>query len=139
MRESFYNAVASYGRKGFQRVDRSIIPMRVTPNKAIAILNSVNNTSTTRRTPSLPPDSKTVHVGAADEHRGCTKRDALQHIRTSPDATIHEHRDAARNLRHDPRQCVEGRWRCIEVPRAVVGHDDAGDALLDSTRGVVGV
>ncbi len=65
----------------------------------------------------------------ADEDEAGAERQGFQHVRAAAHAAVEHHRHVGHggdDLRQDP----HGRHRAVELPPAVVGHDQAVDARL---------
>ena len=53
-------------------------------------------------------DGQTVKIRAANQYGLRSERQCLEDVRAAPDATVHQHRDAARHALHDGFERVDG-------------------------------
>src|SRR5690606_9314370 len=81
--------------------------------------------------------SKSVDVWPPDEAGAGTERHGLQHVRAAADAAVHEDLHAPTCRLDDRRQDVDGGRHAIELAAAVVGDDNAVDAVFDHLLALV--
>ena len=70
---------------------------------AIAFANSARRISSTPATPASPSAARPQIVGRATSTALAPSAKRRQHVGAAPNATVHQHRDAARDLRRPPR------------------------------------
>lgn len=88
--------------------------------------------------PFLPVVRQPPQHGAADPHELRTQRQRLEDVGPVPDPAVHVHGDPPLGRGHDLGQGVEGGQGAVELPAAVVGDDDAVDAVLEGEVRVFG-
>ena len=65
------------------------------------------------------------------EDAGGPQGERLEHVGAAADAAVQVHRDAALRGLHDLLERADGGRHVVQLPRAVVGHDDARRAGVD--------
>src|SRR5690606_4472327 len=78
-----------------------------------------------------------VEDGAADHDGVRAAGEGFQNVRATADSAVHEEGDRAGDLGGDGGQGVDGGRSGVECAAAVVGNDDAGNAVVDGDAGVV--
>ena len=111
---------------------------RCSRSSARASSISARRSSSTRRAPRLAARREAPERRPADEHRVGAERQGDRDVGAAADAAVDQHRGAAGDRVDDLRQGVGGGRRAVELAAAVVGDDDAGGAVLDRERRVLG-
>ena len=84
----------------------------------------------------LPADRRGVEERPADEHELRAERERFQDIGAAADSAVHHDRHPAR-LRHHRRERAQRRESAVELPPAVVRHDDAVHAAFAGDASVL--
>ena len=112
------------------------------PVRAMVRSSSARMLRSTSRDPLGAGQREPVDVRAADADGIRAQRERDEHVGARADAAVEEHRHVGAREAHgvdDAGQRVEGRDRAVDLPPAVVRHEDAVDPLVDRTARVVGV
>src|SRR5687768_9008722 len=84
---------------------------------------------------SLATNRRSVEKRTPDKHKPSAKSQSLENVRAASDPAVHHHRYVP-GRSDDLRQHPQWRHRSIELPSAMIGHDDAihpalpGDASI---------
>src|SRR6478672_11271752 len=81
--------------------------------------------------------AKCPRVGAADEHGSGAKADGLDDVGTAPDAAAHQDLDASVDGIEDLRQCAKARRHAVQLPPAMIGHDNRVRSRVDRAPCIV--
>ena len=85
-----------------------------------------------RRDPGFPTDGQPPKDGTPNQDGPRAVSERFEHVGPSPDAPVHVNFNRASHRVDDFRQRGYGRRRRVQLPSTVVGHDDAGGAVVDS-------
>ena len=88
--------------------------------------------------PGLAGGCQSPQRRAPDEHGARAQRKRHQHVRSAPDAAVHEHLDASVDRLDALGQQVDRRLDRVELATPVVGDDDARGAVLAGQPRVLG-
>ena len=95
---------------------------------------SMRRISIARATPAPPGRTETVGVGAPDQHGARAEAERFDDVAAAPDAAVQQHLDPLADGRDDFGQHAQRRRDAIELPPAVIRHDDRVGALSIARR-----
>ena len=79
----------------------------------------------------LSPRRQTIQIRPTNQTRPRAQCERLRNISTAPDATIQQDLYTAARCVCNLRQNLDGRWQAVQLPPAVVGHNDAVNSVFD--------
>ena len=90
-----------------------------------------------RLDPWLTEGGEPPHVGPSNAHCTCTEREGLEDVGAAPEAAVDEHRNAPCHALNHFREALDCAAAAIFRTAAVVGDDDAVDAVFGRKRRVL--
>ena len=81
--------------------------------------------------PGLACNGKTPQMRPCHQAGGGAKRQRFENIGAAPDPAIDQNRNAAVDRFDDARKRADARGRAVELPAAMIGNDDAVNAMIE--------
>ena len=99
--------------------------------------SSSRRMSRARARAARPERTQAVEKGPAHQHRPRAERQRLRDVAAAPHAAVEIHLELVAHHLDDLRQRADRRGHVVELPRAVVRHDDCRGAVLGGKLCVV--